>query len=202
MNARPALQGVVASFGGAFLLLAFRAPLGVTLGMLVVKRPVGSLALFASPVGHATALIAEDTEFSVVRRTNVTASPLHQLFKSRRCATPFFETPTPPPIGTSLPMLIGQLDVVSEFDVFAIGMIFENGESLALVRQPDCAPRFIYARHPVVFGLQGVPRGERCPDFPDAGPVEKVLATRGDVFASKALCIGVVQWAYEEQNHE
>lgn len=202
MNASAALQGVVAGFGGALPLGAPREPLGVTLGVSIIERPIAGLPFVASPIGKVSATVAENAELVVVRRADSAASFGNDVFEGRIPSSLAFESMTPSPISAPLPMFVSKLDVVSEFDVVAVRMVFENCESLALVRQPDFAPRFIGARYPVVFGLQGVPRGERYPDLPDAGPVEEVVSARHHVVVPEALRVNVVQRDYEEQGHE
>lgn len=202
MNARPALQGVVAGLGGAFLRGLLFQPLDVALGVLVVKRPVGSLALFASPIGHIPALVAEDTEFPVVRRANCSAPYVNPFIESIDPAIDTLKGRSPSPPSAALPVLVSELDIVSEFDVFAIGMIFENGESLALVGQPYITPRFIDSGNPVVFSLQGVPGGQRRPYLPDAGPIEKIFCASNDIVVSEALRVSIATENHEDQDHE
>lgn len=202
MTASAALQGVVAGFGGALPLGAPCEPLGVTLGVFVVKHLIGRLSVGASPIGDAAALVAENAELVMVWRANPAASQVDPFVESMESSVKAFESKAPSPISAPLPVFVGELDVVSEFDVVAVRMVFENCESLALVRQPDFAPRLIDARHPVVFGLQGVPRGERYPDLLDAGPVEEVVSARHHVVVPEALRVNVVQRDREEQGHE
>lgn len=205
MNARAApvaLQGVVAGFGGAFPLLAFRAALGMTLGILVVKRPVAGFPFGASPVGHIAALVTENPEHVVVRRAD-SATPFgSDVLEGRIAPSLTFKSVTPTPVGAPLPVFVGQLDIVSEFYVVATRVGFENIKRFSLVRQPDCAPRFVDARNPVVFGFQGVPRSERCPDFLDTRPVEKIVPSRHDIVVPETLRMDVAQRDHEEQGHE